>query len=60
MGKRLRDDTLFERATLHQQIQQITQPLRDNMLKLINLKDDELLDSDKRAAVLAVFENQKP
>jgi hypothetical protein len=59
MGKRLRDDTLRERATLHQQIQQITQPLRDNMLKLINLKDDELLDSYKRAAVIAVFEDQK-
>ncbi len=60
MGERLRKDVQSERELLHRQIQQITQPLRENMLKLINLSDEDLLDSQKRASVIAVFENQKP
>ncbi|MFZ0308576.1 MAG: hypothetical protein WAL89_10400 [Candidatus Sulfotelmatobacter sp.] len=59
MGKKLREDAQTERELLHQQIEQITQPLQENMLKLINLTDDELLDSRKRASVIAVFENSK-
>ena len=33
----------------------ITDPLVDNMLRLINLDDDDLLDPKKRTDVSAVF-----
>jgi hypothetical protein len=59
MGEQLRVDAASERSALRAEIEGITKPLRDNMVKLINLEDQELIDSDKRAAVIAVFQNQK-
>jgi hypothetical protein len=57
MGNELRMVVQVERNRLAKEIQQVTQPLSDNILKLITLSDEDLLDPKKRDAELAIFQN---
>jgi len=57
MGNALRAEVKEERNKLDARIRAITDPLSSNLLKLINLSDEELVDSRKRAAESKIFEN---
>jgi len=56
MGNALRGEAEVERKRLRVQIDEITSPLRTNMLRLIQLEDKKLLD---KAAVSALFDQHK-
>lgn len=58
MGNALRGIAGAERGQLRKDIRNITDPLVDNILKVINLSDTDLADKNRRAAQIAIFTNQ--
>jgi len=52
IGNRLRIRANEEREKLREQIERISAPLREEMLKLINLPDDDILKDEKREVVI--------